>query len=378
MTNERSAMLRRRRRAAGWGVGAAGLLLTVGCSEEPTVPLNRVEPEAPEAAAFAVQRLDCTVDIARGGDLECGPAAGAGRGADGGPSYALVVGSQHHFVRMANDAPVMDDTTWSANVTVQNLTLQPMGTLDGTAAEAEGVRVFFVEEPNNGVEVINHDGEGTFTESEPQKYYEYSGTTLLGADGILSPGETSGAKAWRFALNGATEFRFSVLIWTEVPDEAAYSVHLTRLSAGYDHICADGSDNKVYCWGNNGSGQLGDSTNTNGPTPVAVQAPAGVTLSGVAAGLYHTCAAGSDGKVYCWGSNEFGQLGDGTNTNSSTPMAVEAPAGVTLSGVVAGSEHTCALSAAGPAYCWGTDLNGQLGDGRTIDSNVPVIVAATR
>ena len=58
-------------------------------------------------------------------------------------------------------------------MTVQNLTLQPFGTLDGTTAEAAGVRVFFVDEPNNGVEVSNHDGEATFTGSEPQKYYEY-------------------------------------------------------------------------------------------------------------------------------------------------------------------------------------------------------------
>ena len=111
---------------------------------------------------------------------------------------------------------------------------------------------------------------------------------------------------------------------------------------------------------------------------MAVEAPEGVVLSGVVAGGAHTCAHGSDGKVYCWGWNGSGQLGDGTNTLRPTPVAVQAPAGVVLSGVVAGSLHTCALSTAGPAYCWGDNGYGQLGDGRTATSILPVIVAGTR
>src|SRR5690606_17195620 len=118
-------------------------------------------------------------------------------------------------------------------------------------------------------------------------------------------------------------------------------------------------------------------TNTGRRTPVAVQAPAGVTLTGVSGGQNHTCANGSDGKLYCWGANG-GQLGDGTTTQRWTPVAVHAPDGVTLSGVSAGSLHTCALSTAGPAYCWGDNGYGQLGDGRTANSILPVIVAGTR
>src|SRR5690606_35505708 len=119
---------------------------------------------------------------------------------------------------------------------------------DGETAEAEGVRIFFVDEPNNGVEVLNHDGEGMFTGSEPRKYYAYAGAAELGSDEILRQGETSSAKTWRFQLNGAETFRFSVLVWTKVPDPEAYSVHLTRISAGGLHTCGDGSDGKVYCW----------------------------------------------------------------------------------------------------------------------------------
>ena len=206
-------------------------------------------------------------------------------------------------------------------MTVQNLTLQPFGTLDGENADAAGVWVFFVDEPNNGVEVSNHDGEATFTGSEPQKYYEYSGA-LLGGDEVLAPGERSGAKTWRFALNGATEFQFSVLVWTTVPDPGAYSVRLTRISVGGSHTCADGSDGKVYCWGDNFYGQHGDGTYGSQTTPVAAQAPEGVRLSGVSAGLKHTCALSTAGPAYCWGYNKYGQLGDGRTTNSLLPVIV--------------------------------------------------------
>ena len=124
MTIEKDSTLRRVRCAAGLGLCAA--LFLAGCSDEPTMPLDDTSgSEWPGALADAVQRLDCTVDVSKGGDLECEPASGT---SSGGPSYNLVVGSQHRFVRMANNAPVMDATTWSANVTVQNLTVQPFGT----------------------------------------------------------------------------------------------------------------------------------------------------------------------------------------------------------------------------------------------------------
>ena len=306
--------------------------------------------------------------------MQCEPATGAGR-VGAVASFNLVVGSQHRFVRMANAAPVIEGGVWSADVTVQNLTLQPMATLDGAQGEAEGVRVFFVEEPNNGVEVINHDDEGAFTGSEPQKYYAYS-AALLGEDAILTPGETSGAKRWQFALNGATEFQFSVLIWTRVPDPGAYSVHLTRLAAGVYHTCGESSDDKIYCWGANGSGRLGDGSTLDRSTPVAVQIPAGVTLSGVSAGGAHTCANASNGSVYCWGSNSFGQVGDGTTSARNTPVAVQAPAGVALSGVSAGGNHTCANGSDGKVYCWGYNSLGQVGDSTNTTRYTPVAVKA--
>ena len=192
----------------------------------------------------------------------------------GGPSMNLIVGSQHQFVRMANDVPSVSGGVWSANVTLQNLTLQPMGTLDGTNPSGVGVRVFFVDEPSNGVLVANPTGATNFLGSEPAKYYGYTGPEL-GGDGILSSGETSDSKTWEFELNGATEFVFSVLVSTEVPDPGAYAVRMTRESLGYAHTCAEGSDGMLYCWVYNYYGQLGDGSTTDRLYPVLVAGSGG-------------------------------------------------------------------------------------------------------
>lgn len=357
-------MLRKvERRRPGRGVGfAVALALVVGCADEPTAPLHDGEEPRDDVPAFAV-RLTCTVDV-RAGSMECDPSSHSGAN---GPSMNLIVGSQHRFVRMATTAaPEFDGPYWNANVTVQNLTLQPMATLDGTSPDPEGVRVFFMDEPSNGVTISNHDGADTFLGSGLQKYYAYAGS-LLGPDGILSQGEVSSPKPWRFELNGATEFRFSVLISTTVPDPGAYGVHLTRVVGGAYHTCGDGSDGRVYCWGQNNFGQVGDGTTSNRYTPVAVVAPGGIALSGVSShgNAMHTCAIGADAGVYCWGQNDKGQLGDGTTTMRTAPVVVPAPPGVTFSGVSAGGSHTCAHGSDGELYCWGYNGYGQVGSGST-------------
>ena len=147
---------------------------------------------------------------------------------------------------------------------------------------------------------------------------------------------------------------------------------VAAVSAGELHTCALTTASGVKCWGYNGWGQLGNGTNSGPETcdlDPCSSTPLDVTdlTSGVAAisaSAAHTCALTTGGGVKCWGINYFGQLGDGTTADSSTPVDVS---GLT-SGVIAvsaGGYHTCALITGGAAQCWGVNEFGQLGNGTT-------------
>jgi len=147
---------------------------------------------------------------------------------------------------------------------------------------------------------------------------------------------------------------------------------VASVAAGDFHTCALTTAGAVQCWGDNSSGQLGDGSTTPSSTPVAVVG-LGSGVASVAAGIYHTCALTTAGAVQCWGLNHSGQLGDGSTTASSTPVAVTG-LGSGVASVVAGAAHTCALTTAGAVQCWGYNVYGQLGDGSTTPSRTPVAV----
>ncbi len=145
------------------------------------------------------------------------------------------------------------------------------------------------------------------------------------------------------------------------------------IAAGDYHSCAIAANGRVVCWGENSAGQLGNGTMINQNTPVDVIDLGGHVLA-LTAGGQHSCALTDTGAVKCWGRNDFGQLGDGTNTNRTAPVEV---AGLTggVRAVSAGHMHTCAVMTTGSVKCWGRNGNGQLGDGTKRDRNTPVDVS---
>ena len=149
--------------------------------------------------------------------------------------------------------------------------------------------------------------------------------------------------------------------------------NVTSISKSYYHGCMV-ADGEAYCSGDNESGQLGDGTNINRSSLVAVDTFGvlnGKQVTQVAAVGGTTCAI-ADGSVYCWGSSYSGELGNNSNTNSNVPVPVSGSVvGKTVTQIVAGNAHTCAL-AEGTVHCWGMNQVGELGDGTTLQKNYAI------
>jgi alpha-tubulin suppressor-like RCC1 family protein len=202
----------------------------------------------------------------------------------------------------------------------------------------------------------------------------------------------STARCWGANLNGelgiGTRVRWP---WPMVVKNAAgtgalHNVAGIQTGTGWDaHTCARMSDGTARCWGNNDHGELGDgTTGTDRLLPVGVKNNAGTgalrNVRAISTGDAYTCAAISDGTARCWGSNYWGQLGDGTaGTDRLLPVTVKNVAGTgplpKVTAISAGNSHSCARVSYAQARCWGGNGVGQLGDGTTgVDRLLPVKV----
>ena len=195
--------------------------------------------------------------------------------------------------------------------------------------------------------------------------YRYS--IALRADGTV----------WSWGYNGNGQLGNNSTTSSSIPVQAYGLTGVIAVSAGYAHTVALKSDGTVWAWGYNGNGRLGNNSIVDSPIPVQVGGLSGLTVVAISAGYDHTVVLINDGSVRAWGYNIKGQLGNGSNTESHVPVTVTGLGGSGnpfVTAISAGYEHTVALISNGSVRTWGYNGQGQLGNGSTTDSNVPISV----
>ena len=215
----------------------------------------------------------------------------------------------------------------------------------------------------------------------------------------LAVGSDGNAYAWGYNQygqlgNGTTGGYQTTPVMVRSPDRKTYpdlpeDFTYVQVSTGNAHSLAVGSDGYVYAWGHNNYGQLGNNSSNDSKVPARVRDPAnptdtskGLKATQISAGSSHSLAVGSDGYVYAWGYNDHGQIGNNSSNDSKVPARVRDPAnptdtskGLKATQISAGSSHSLAVGSDGYVYAWGYNYWGQIGNNTSrTDSHVPVRV----
>ncbi len=222
-----------------------------------------------------------------------------------------------------------------------------------------------------GANAYGQLGDGsTTTRPSPVQVPGLTGVTAVAAGAYQSLALRSDGTVWSWGFNALGQLGDGTTVERHLPVAVSGFSGVKAVATGVFHNVALKTDGTVWAWGWNGIGQLGDGTTIDRWRPVRVAGLNGMTS--VSAGAYHTVASrGSDGTVWAWGWNRYGQLGEATTVDHRTPTVV---AGLTrVVSVSAGYLHNLALTASGWVFSWGWNGTGQLGDGTTVDRHAPVI-----
>jgi alpha-tubulin suppressor-like RCC1 family protein len=164
------------------------------------------------------------------------------------------------------------------------------------------------------------------------------------------------------------------------PAAVVGGLRFRQISAGAEHTCGITTDSLAYCWGRNRYGRLGDGTTTDRSRPTAVAG--GRKFRQIDAGSMHTCGLTPANRVYCWGNNGSGQVGDGTVIVAGRLRPVAVAGAHLFRHIAAGGDefagHTCGLTTDDRVWCWGDNSRGQVGDGTTVRRLVPTLIAGGR
>ena len=220
-------------------------------------------------------------------------------------------------------------------------------------------------------------GDGTvMTRTSPVQVRELTDIIAITAGIEHSMALRSDGTVWAWGSNWQSQLGDGTTTHRFTPVQVSALTDIVDLAAGGSHSMALRSDGTVWSWGSNSAGQLGDGTITQRLTPVQAVGLSDVTA--IESGGSHSLALRSDGTMWVWGRNESGQLGDGTTTRRLTPIQVRELSDVTAiagGGPNAGASHSLALMSDGTVWVWGSNAWGQLGDGTTIGRRTPIQVS---
>jgi alpha-tubulin suppressor-like RCC1 family protein len=213
--------------------------------------------------------------------------------------------------------------------------------------------------------------------SAPTQVGDNSDWVSLTAGDFHTCGIRSNGTAWCWGSNQVGELGTSANVATStpnpVPSQVGTATDWAQLSAGHDHTCGVKADHTLWCWGANNDGQLGTATNsdTDSATPDPVQVGTDTDWVQVSAGGRHTCALKTDHTLWCWGANDFGQLGVAPDASTDTAQPVPHQVTGSWAAVAAGDRYTCATRTDRIAWCWGRNTDGQLGYPTNIGTDAP-------
>ena len=230
-------------------------------------------------------------------------------------------------------------------------------------------------------------GNGQFSGSTPVAVSGGLTFATVSAGVFFTCGLTPDGTAYCWGFNGAGELGTGSTAGPDkcgdmgscslVPVRVAGGLSFTQLVTGAALACGLTEAGTAYCWGNNSAGVLGTGLTTD-PLPTPTPVAGGLAFAALTAGPMHVCGVTGLGVAYCWGKADEGGLGNGTGTPviATTPVAVSG--GLSFAMLSAGGTydgHSCGVTTDGAAYCWGRNFEGQLGNGMTTASGVPVKVA---
>ena len=414
-------------------VGAVSKGLTVVVRTRPASVT--VSPAPATVAVFDTILLTATVRDAAGNTIPVAPvtwtssAPSVASVASNNPSFAIVTGlSQGSATITATSGSANLNASGTATVTVgparqvASVTLDPTSTslvargktqLSATLRDASGRLIYnrpvTWASDNLGVATVDVNGlqcewcalvtagfgvgtaHVTATSGGVSGSAAITVTTLTFASVSTGFAHTCGVTrsdvAWCWGTDAAGLDRGQYSYANLVPTLVRGGLAFARISAGFQHTCGLTTTGAAYCWGSGDLGQLGNGSSAGRDSrlpPVAVMG--GLIFVTLSAGSYHSCGVTAAGVAYCWGRNQDGELGIGTTTGpeschsggADVPCSttpVAVAGGLTFSTVNATARGSCGLTTTGAAYCWGSGQQGQLGNGSTNSSSVPVPVS---